>query len=978
MMFEPSDKPRLFALPPGVDFPAELIKGLDARLAGQSPEALARVQLIVNTRRMERRIRDIYDTGPARLLPRLSLVTDTVYRGCTDAVRLVTPVLRRRLELAQLISVLLKAQPDLAAQSSLYHLADSLAALMDEMQGEGVSTQTIRDLDVSDMSGHWARAQQFIGIVDSYLGEGEDRIDPQAQQRAQVEALVKEWAVNPPSHPVILAGSTGSRGTTLMLIDAVARLPQGAVILPGFDFDQPQSVWDDMADALVSEDHPQFRFYRMMETLGLNHEDVQSWTEGEPPSKARNRLVSLALRPAPYTHAWLEEGPHLQDIAHATGNLTLVEAPGPRAEALAIAMRLRQAVEDGQTAALITPDRMLTRRVSAALDQWRILPDDSAGLPLQLSPPGRFLRHVAQLFTQRLNNEKLMALLKHPLCHSGAERGEHLLLTRDLELFLRKNGPPFPDAESLGAYQTRETGDVPPHWIDWLVDTVTDRCVENPLPLGEWIETLVTLAEKLAAGSRAEGSGGLWEKNAGQKALSVIAALRDEAEYGGEMTAREFTDLLGAVLSGEEVRDRDAPHPQVLIWGTLEARVQGADLLILGGLNEGTWPEAPSPDPWLNRKLRHQAGLLLPERRIGLSAHDFQLAVAAPEVWLTRSERSEDSETIPSRWLNRITNLLQGLPEQGRPALEAMRNRGRKWVDWAEAMEEAEPIEPAKRPSPRPPVAARPRKLSVTEIKRLIRDPYAVYAKHVLRLRPLDPLVREPDALLRGIVVHEILEHFVKETRDDPSKLSLNAFLEKCSAILEEKVSWPVAKRLWQARMKKVAEPFVESEIQRQSRAIPLKFEVSGGISLAPLDFRLTGQADRIDQNEAGELIIYDYKTGTPPSASVQAKFDKQLLIEAAMAEQGAFDNVPMGKVIAATFIGLGSKYNEVEAPLVEEPPEKVLAELRELIGAYFELDQGFTSRRALQKDTDAGDYDQLARFGEWDRSAPSYPEDLT
>ncbi|MGD9864938.1 MAG: double-strand break repair protein AddB, partial [Pseudodonghicola sp.] len=579
--------PRVFALPCGVDFPRALIDGLTARMADQPPEALARVHLVVNTRRMARRIRDIFDAGPPRLLPRVSLLTDLGETGGMDRLPPAIPPLRRRLELTQLISALLDKQPDLAARASLYDLADSLAGLIDEMQGEGVSPDDIRNLDVSDLSGHWARAQAFIGIADEMIGAidgaADAALDPQARQRRVVEDLIAHWQVAPPDHPIILAGSTGSRGTTLMLMQAVARLPQGALVLPGYDFDQPDAVWDGLEKALTSEDHPQYRFRKLMDALEIGPRQIRPWMEATPPAPARNRLVSLALRPAPVTDAWMEEGPKLSDIDAAAAGLTLIEAAGPRDEALAIALRLRQAAETGQSAALITPDRMLTRQVTAALERWNIVPDDSAGQPLHLSPPGRFLRHVAELFAHRLTGEILLTLLKHPLCHSGAERGDHLRFTRDLELDLRKHGPAFPDAAGLAHFAARHDPEALSGWLDWLAESFCDRTRPGERPLADWVADLRALAETIAAG-QTEGSGELWQKNAGIKALSVIEALEREAGFGGAMTARDFADLLTALLQGEEVRDRDAAFGGIMIWGTLEARVMGADLLILGGL----------------------------------------------------------------------------------------------------------------------------------------------------------------------------------------------------------------------------------------------------------------------------------------------------------------------------------------------------------------------------------------------------------
>ena len=982
MLFEPQEKPRVFALPMGVDFPKALVKGLVQRNTGQPPENLARAELILNTARMARRSRALFEAGPAMLLPRMRLLTSLTEGVVSAGLPPALPPLRRRLELSQLIAKLLEAQPDLAARSSLFDLSDSLAALIDEMQSEGIDTAAIRALDVSDMSGHWARAQQFIGIVDQFIDLHEGAVDAQARQRQLVQRLIGSWQESPPQHPIILAGSTGSRGTTHMLMEAIARLPQGAVILPGFDFEQPAKVWTHLSDALSSEDHPQYRFAKLLSDLGLEPGDVRPWSNDAATCPARNRLVSLALRPAPVTDAWMSEGPKLENLDLACQSMTLVEAPSPRAEALAIALRLRQAAEEGQNAALISPDRMLTRQVSAALDRWDILPDDSAGLPLQLTPPGRFLRHVAELFCKPLTSDALLTLLKHPLTHDGpdAARGEHLRHTRDYELNLRRYGPPFPDADSFARFATGR--DLLPGWLDWLTGNFAAQEVPGPQVLTQWIALLRQRAEAIAAGSqdlKPGATGSLWDKKAGQTAQAIFDDLEAQAPYGGEMSARDFADLLRAVLSQGEVRDRDAPYGSIMIWGTLEARVQGADLVILGGLNEGSWPEAAKPDPWLNRQLRHQAGLLLPERRIGLAAHDFQQAIAAPEVWLTRAARTDEADTVPSRWLNRLTNLLKGLPAQGgTEALDKMRREGQKWLDWAEALEAPAPAPPVARPSPRPPVAARPRRLTITEIPRLIRDPYAIYAKHVLRLRPLDPLVQEPDALLRGIVVHEVFEKFITSCQDNPEGLTAKNLTAMADELLQEHVPWPVARLLWLSRIEKLAADFVTGEQERQSRARPIAFEAKGETRLEPLDFTIACRADRIDQDERGFLHLYDYKTGAPPSEAQQKKFEKQLLIEAAMAEEGAFKDIGPAEVASAAFLGIGSSLKEVAAPLAEEPPAKIWEELKKLIEAYFDPNQGFSSRRMVHRDDLAGDYDHLARFGEWDRAAEPQPEDLT
>ena len=985
-MFEPSPAPRLFGIAPGIDFPRALVDGLITRMQPHPPEAMARVDVIVNTQRMARRMRDLFNAGPAMLLPKTRLLTDL--EGLADLPQIAPPAppLRRRLELIQLVSDLLDKQPDLAPRASLYDLADSLAALLDEMQGEGVPASAIETLDVTDQSGHWERAKTFIQIAQTYVDLSQDNPDTEARQRLIVAELTAQWAQTPPTHPVILAGSTGSRGTTQMLMQAVAKLPQGAVILPGFDFDMPQQAWSHLDPEMSSEDHPQYRFHKLMGALALTSNDVQHWDNRAPVAPARNALVSLALRPAPVTDAWLDEGPQLAGIPETLENVTLVQAETPRDEALAIAMRLRKAAHDNQTAALITPDRMLTRQVSAALDRWNILPDDSAGAPLHLSPPGRFLRHIAGLFTRKLDTEALLTLLKHPLTHSNEDRGTHVLHTQRLELRIRREGLPFPTRETLNAVTAIETArsdedTAITSWADWVGKTLCGHDQSAPKPLAQWVGDHITLAEAVASGETGSDTGELWLKKAGEKALKVMQTLQEHADLGGEMSAMDYADLVGALLSGEDVRDPDAPHSGIMIWGTLEARVQGADLVILGGLNEGTWPEAPKPDPWLNRAMRNQVGLLLPERRIGLSAHDFQQAIAAPEVWITRSVRSDDAETVPSRWLNRLQNLLNGLPQQGgEQALSDAITRGNEWLAQVRALEKPVPVPRALRPSPRPPFAARPTALSVTEIKRLIRDPYAIFAKHTLRLSPLNPIAQSPDAPMRGVLVHAVLERFVKDVQSDAALLTTDHLMQVAHDILHRDVPWPAARTLWLARLSRVANWFVQNERARHLNGSPIAMEkkAKGVMHMKDPAFTLTGYADRIDQTNAGSVSVYDYKTGAPPSAKEQARFDKQLLIEAAMIERGDFGEVGVKPVHEAVFIGLGSAPKEVPAPLDKEPPAKVLDELAQLIRAYLSDEQGFTAQRVPKTERETGNYDQLARFGEWDATDDAVPEDLT
>ncbi|WP_426032370.1 double-strand break repair protein AddB [Cypionkella sp. TWP1-2-1b2] len=977
-MFNP-DTTRIFALPPGTDFPAELVAGLIERMAAQPPQAMARVTIYLNTARMARRVRDLFASHGARFLPRLLLLSDLAKDPSLKLAPTIPP-LRRRLQMAELIAKLLDAQPDLAPRAALYDLADSLANLMDEMQGEGVSAETIAALDVSTHSKHWERTQTFLRIVAPLFS---DAADAESRQRLAVQQLAQRWQSAPPQNPVLIAGSTGSRGTTALLMQAVTALPQGALILPGFDFDTPPSVWQAMDDALTAEDHPQYRFRHLTDLLHILPSNIKPWRDTAPPDPNRNRLISLSLRPAPVTDQWLVEGPALPDLPRATENLTLIEAASPRVEALAIAMILREAAEAGTKAALITPDRNLSRQVTAALDRWAILPDDSAGRPLALSAPGRFLRHAAALLGQRLTADSLLTILKHPLTASGTARGPHLLLTRYLELKLRKTGPAFPTGSDLLEWAAARTDNALP-WAQFLADTLQDLDQIPRRTLVDHVAQHRTLSEALARGLDPSGSGDLWNKAAGIEALALMEILAAEAPHGGSFTATEYRDLFEALINKGEVREPVQAHPNIMIWGTLEARVQGADLVILGGLNDGLWPKLPEPDPWLNRAMRKKAALLLPERQIGLSAHDYQQAIAAPRVILSRAVRNAEAETVPSRWLNRLMNLMDGLPQRRGPeALQAMKARGTQWLNLARALEQptaaqhADPrLRPAKRPAPQPPVAARPPKLSLTNIERLIRDPYAIYARYILRLHPLDPLHQTPDARDRGIIVHEVLERFVKTRPEAETRAEARArLLTLAREVLLLESPFPAARALWLAKIDRAADHFLTQDAKHSGT--PLALETKGALKLDPLDFTLFGTPDRIDRLPDGSLHLIDYKTGAAPKATQQKQYAKQLLLAAVMADRGGFADLGPSAVAKISYIGLGTSEDVVETDITEALLTEHWEKLLNLITRYLRRSTGYTARRALFETRHAGDYDHLSRFGEWEMSDRAVPEQV-
>lgn len=958
-----------FALPPGADFCRSVVEGLIARTAGKPPEALAAVTIYANSGRTMISLRAAFDAHAERhgplLLPKLRPLTAL---GVDLPGRPASP-LARTLELGRLVAHLLEREPGLGAGQSVPQLAESLAMLMGEMQTEGCDADSLSRIDAREHAAHWQRTLAFLRIAAGfYLND--PPVDGPARQRRRAEMLAEAWSLGAdmPTAPVIAVGSTGSHGGTRLFLHALAALPLGAVVLPGYDFSQPDRIWSSLAEG--ADDHPQARL------AALTEGGVQPWVD--TPKQDRNKLISLALRPAPVTDQWIAEGPDLPDLDAPTAAMTLIEADQPQEEADAIAVLIRDAVGRGQPVRLFAADRGLVRRVGAALDRWDLAIDDSAGEPLGLSAQGLFLRHVAALFGQRLGIDTLLVLLKDPITATGSGHGDSLRHARDLELHLRRHGPAFPDADSLRKWAERgdESRKI---WAEWLagildlVDAVSgDR---QPRPVPDRMAAHLHLAGLLAA-----GAGGtversrLWNDASGRAADMAMRHLADHAALAQPMGPRDYADLIDGQMAAQAVRAQDRGHPLIRACGPREARTEAnlSDnaLIILAGLNEGGWPQALPPDPWLSRAMRAEAGLTLPERQIGLSAHDFQQAIAAPEVVLTRARRDADAETIPSRWLNRLTNLMTGLPERGGPqALAAMRTRGAHWLGLARQL--AQPrfqIDPAPRPAPVPPAPAFDA-ISVTQVRTLIRDPYAIYADKLLGLRALDPLRPEPGAQLRGQVLHAVAEALLTPppAPDTPLATLRARFLDVTRAVLNEQVPWPAARAFWQARMEKIADQITHDEHRRLQQGRPLVVEATHRVPVPGLKLHLTAKPDRIDQLEGGHLAhVYDYKSGTPPTDKQMAHFDKQLLLEAAMVEMGAFPVLGPVAVDGVSYIQLGGEGATMSREFSTEAAQETWAKFVILAQHYLQNGQGFTARRALQKASDTSDYDHLSRYGEW------------
>ncbi|WP_245986390.1 double-strand break repair protein AddB [Azospirillum thermophilum] len=859
-------------------------------------------------------------------------------------------------------------------------LGGDLGRLIDAVWTERVDFARLEALVPEDYASHWQETLKFLKIITEFwpaILADSGETDPAQRRNLVLETQARLWQAQPPQGPVIAAGSTGSIAATTDLLNVIARLPQGAVVLPGLDQSSDEETWQAIR---ADESHPQHGLAHLIDLLGVERGAVAAWTDAPEPRGVRAGLIAEAMRPAATTEGWRE----LDGIdGSALDGLMRIDAATAEEEATVIALLMRHALETPEKrAALITPDRNLARRVAMALARWGIEVNDSAGRPLAHTAAGTYLRMTAELAASRVHPLALLALAKHPLAAGARDSSDFRGAARALERLVLRGPRPAEGFEGvLAALEATERFDSDRQkafLTDWLtglqrlaapfLEAMRGEADRGQAPLGDLLRTHIAFCEALAADDEEDGPGRLWRQDDGEEAAAFVHDLLEAADGFPPMPTKDYPALLDALMSARPVRPRFGMHPRLFILGPMEARLQHLDLTILGGLNEGTWPPDAAADPWMSRPMRRDFGLPSPERLIGLSAHDFAHACGAPEVVLTRAERVEGTPTVPSRWLLRLETVLRALGLDGR--IDAA---GDCWLAWARRIDEPEAVRPVAPPEPRPPVAARPRKLSVTQVETWMRDPYAVYARHVLRLSRLDPIAADPGAADRGQFIHAALDAFVREYPDalppDALPRLIELGRESFGTLLH---SHPDVWAFWWPRFQRVAEWFVSVERERRRAVRPLATEVSGQLELhGPAGpFLLTAKADRIDRSPDG-LVLIDYKTGTPPSTrEIELGFAPQLPLEAAIAAAGGFSGIDAAPVAELSFWRLaGGDPAGEEKPVKGDPADLATAARIGLEDLIRHFDAESTPYRSCPRPAMAPrytDYAHLARVQEW------------
>ena len=971
----PEGRARLFTIPAHRAFADALAAGLIRRTRGD-PMALARSLLLLPNNRAVRAVTDAFvrASDGGLLLPRMVPLGDPeggeAVGAAFDAADADDPPPRgiapyaRRMILARLVAEERARAGAPAGAADAVRLAGELAHTLDQLLVEEVDPARLRAIDLGpELSVHWQQSLASFGVIlDRWPAELAQRgcIDMASRRARLLDRLADRWRESPPAGTVCAAGITDTAPAAARLLRRVAGLPHGLVVFAGLDLDMPEEEWSalgphepDPATGFrerAIETHPQFAPKLLLDRMGVAREEVSVWTDrggsGSPP---RGRAIANALAPAAFTGKWT----NLAAADRRLAGVTAAEFATPADEAQGIALLLRGALEaPGRTAALVTPDRNLARRVAAHCGRWGIAIDDTAGRPLAILPPGTLLLALAEAAAEGFAPLPLLTLLKHPLARGGGDRLAWLDGVRALDLALRG---PRPAPGLAGIDGVVGEGRLAEWWSRTRallapIET-TFAAGASPLP-----PLLACLRE--AAG--AIGGEEVWAGPAGRAAAAFLADLETEAAAGPPLVdPAELPAILRTLLEEIAVRPPQGGHPRLAIYGQIEARLQSADLMVLGGLNEGVWPGIPAPDPWLAPRIRAELGLPGLERRVGVAGHDFAQALGAPEVVVTRARREGSAPALASRFWLRLAAMAGDRFEHNRP-VEA----------WARTLDDPREHVPAGRPAPAP--VGRPRAISVTEVDRLKADPYAFYARRYLGLHPLDPVDADPSAAWRGSEVHAILEQWWQQDACAPDALRPRAL-----AMLADERTHPIIRALWQPRLIEAIDWIAGRVLADAAGGRRVAFaEGKGRIEIAGVT--LTGRYDRIDTMPGGGLGVIDYKTGKAPSpAAVRAGFSLQLGLLGLIAERGGFEGVA-GEARCFEYWSLAKdrdSFGKVTSPVDDAgkrdkiPTDEFTAVAADNFAAaaarWLTGDEPFTAK-LVPEYAPYAEYDQLMRRDEW------------
>ncbi|MDM8012083.1 MAG: double-strand break repair protein AddB [Parasphingorhabdus sp.] len=987
-------RPSIYNIAAHGGFADALAQGLIDRFA-RDAFGLARGLVILPNNRAQRALQEAFVrlSEDGLLLPQMAVIGDLdldesigVALDSGELALDIAPAIDsmdRLLTLAQMIQKEFGLRDNAILAKDALRLAREFARTLDQLNIEEISLADLMktEPDSLDLSSHWQDSYRFFLIIaekwQQQLQKWQ-RVDQAVRRNALFDHIAQSWKISPPEHFVVAAGVTTSAPAIARFLQTISFMPSGMVVLPDLDLIMPDEEWNLLGPfqpdpdsghiGRAQETHPQYHMKLLLDRMSIARGEVMRWPRtGESGAAARrSRALSNAFAIPKLTVRWQT----LESQERSLAGVQTVEAGNSAEEAQIIALLAREAMEDpDQRVAIVTPDRSLATRISAHLKRWEVQVDDTAGQPLAKLPEGVFFLNLLAAVADGFPPAEFLALLKHPLVQRGEGRLAWLDNVRKLDLLLR--GPrPAPGLAGIEAllkadnYRTKKLREaITPWWQS--VRTMfagTDNLFAPPLDWPRLLDQLRQLAQTLTDGA-------VWAGPGGRELAELLTKLEIRADMGPlRIAGNELAGYFETLMAEISVRPPYGGHPRIALYGLLEARLQQSELVICCGLNEGSWPQAITPDPWLAPMIRKSLGLPAQERQIGLSAHDLVGAMGAKRVILSRARRDDSGPAIASRFLLRLKGMC-GDNLKDHPQARA----------WLAALDqpETEPV-PYARPAPMPSPEQRHIPISVTQVDRLVADPYVFYANKIMGFASLDRIDEDPSAAWRGTIIHDILDQWARQDDYAPGALR-----ERAQAFLQDPGLHPLMRGLWAPRLLEgldwIAQTVAEN---RKAGREPLASEIYGKTEIAGVE--LSGIADRIDRMPDGGLAVVDYKAGGAPSnRAVIEGYNLQLGLLAAIAELGGFKDIA-GEAVAFEYWSLAKKsgtdsFGHVRSPTkgradniiaADAMVDHAVARLNDAADLYLKGSEPMTAKLHPEYARYA-DYDQLMRLEEWYGRSP-------
>jgi ATP-dependent helicase/nuclease subunit B len=959
-------KPNIFNIPANYHFFESLFDWLQENFS----DRLSEVKIFLPNRRSCRQLTQIFiEKKLNAFLPKIKAISDLSYEDFFDlpADSETKNIIDDLLQIKVISGIdhlffLTKEIEKLSVFGSeiefnqAFKISLILKDLFDEIERAEIDLKKLTEIDDSDLSSHRQLTLDFlknfqVQIKNSLLKE--NIFFTTSYQNFIVEKFTELLQKNGSKTPLVIAGSTGSMSFGKKLIKAISQQKNGYVVLHSLLADKKN---------FGAENHPQFFLNQLLGFLEIEKNSVKKIAKENFLLSSNNRLDLLSLLMLPSfeslkwqnVQAYLNEKTAIEDLEK---NFKLIETKNEIEEAKIIALILAESTTQKKKSAVITNNRKLADLLKLELQKTSLPFNDTRNLGVFNSKLINFLLLILELIESEFNSHSLLATLKNPLCYHS--QNKEIIADFEIKILRQERLKPGIDGikEKLKIVDQKE--------LNNFFEDFCSKLIIHPKPveghderyfnkfdmaksLSSKIQDLIKITENLS-------------KKSWQKLLEEEPAQIELFEFFEELKSQNnlkisdnnFLASLKDLLTQISFFEKSDATSSIQILSTIEARLLNYDLVIIASLNEGEFPEIET-DNWLGKKIRKDLEIERSAKKTGQNAYDFCNYLSNQRIVLTRSEVRNGATLIASPFLLKFRTLCQ--------KIGANLNSGEEYFNFLKNSQSNESKLARQETNPKPKIEFRPKKLSITEISKLISDPYTIYAKKILELRELEKIDHESSYAEFGSFVHKALEDFIKNPHQ-------NDFLEKSEEIFTKYFFSEEAKLTWLPKFKNIFVDFLRKNEEfsdyKNYVEIPVKIKIGENL--------ISGKIDRLISNETGLVQIFDYKTGEiPTKKSVTSGAEPQLTIAMLAIVEGLIEselkNVDLDKIDSLNYWKLSaSSGSEIKEMCDKNSEIKILYSaaklgLAKLFEYFSDKENGYISA-PNKKNYKKNEYSHLARI---------------